>query len=75
MICPNCQVEGYTNYCVDCGEHVFQTWKITYCSCEGNIRWYTKEVPADWQEWQVRETVQIGGCGDDPAEILQVELV
>jgi hypothetical protein len=48
-------------------------WFVWYISCEGNKRWYTIEVPADWQEWQVEESIPIGGCGDDVAELLSVE--
>ena len=48
------------------------TWTIWYISCEGNRHWYTKECPSDWEEWQVRESIVIGGCGDDIAEIISV---
>lgn len=48
-------------------------WRIWYISCEGNRRWYTKEVPDSWEEWQVRESISIGGCGDDIATIISVE--
>lgn len=49
------------------------TWEVRYISCEGNERWYNKEVPNNWEEWQVRESIQIGGCGDDIAEIISLE--
>ena len=49
-----------------------QTWIIWYVSCEDNERWYTKDCPADWEEWQVRDSIPIGGCGDDIAEIISV---
>lgn len=54
-------------------EEEMATWTIWYVSCEGNRRWYEKEVPASWEEWQVRESIQIGGCGDDIAELISVE--
>ncbi len=53
----------------------FATWRISYVSCEGNNRWYDKEVPDSWNHEQVRESIQIGGCGDDVAELLDVELI
>ena len=49
------------------------TWRIWYISCEGNERWYDKEVPDDWERWQVEESIVIGGCGDDIAEIISIE--
>ena len=49
------------------------TWCIWYVSCEGNRRWYTKEVPATWERWRVEESITIGGCGDDIAEIISIE--
>ena len=48
-------------------------WLIWYLSCEGNRRWYTQKCPDDWEEWQVRESIAIGGCGDDVSEIISVE--
>ena len=49
------------------------TWKIWYVSCEGNERWYTWEYPDDWEEWEVRQSIQIGSCGDDIAEIISLQ--
>lgn len=56
-------------------EEPLRTWRIWYVSCEGNRRWFEKQVPWSWEKWQVEETIQIGGCGDDIAEILSVEPV
>lgn len=52
---------------------ILSVWRVNYVSCEGNERWYDKEVPSDWEEWQVREDIQIGGCGDDIAKIISLE--
>ena len=49
------------------------TWRIWYVSCEENERWFDKEVPDDWERWQVEESIVIGGCGDDIAEIISIE--
>ncbi len=49
-------------------------WTIWYTSCEGNRRWFAKTVPASWSRQQVEDSITIGGCGDDVAEILSVEL-
>jgi hypothetical protein len=51
------------------------TWRIWYISCEDNRHWYTKECPANWEEWKVRESIPIGGCGDDIAEIISIEKI
>jgi hypothetical protein len=56
-------------------EEQLSEWRIWYISCEGNERWFTKETPIDWEEWQVRESITIGGCGDDVAEIISVEKI
>jgi hypothetical protein len=47
-------------------------WEIHYTSCEGNKRWTTARAPADWEEYQVRERIPMGGCGDDVAQINEV---
>ncbi len=33
-------------------------WFVWYMSCEGNRRWYPAEFPADWQQWQVEQSVE-----------------
>ena len=56
-------------------EELLVTWRIWYISCEGNRRWYTKDVPKNWEEWQVRESITVGGCCDDVAEIINIEQI
>lgn len=54
-------------------EEPTRTWIIWYISCESNRRWYEKECPASWGRLRVEESIRIGGCGDDIAEIISVE--
>ena len=56
-------------------EEPLVTWRIWYISCEGNRRWYTKCVPETWEVGQVLESIQIGGCGDDIAEVISLEKI
>jgi len=56
-------------------EEQLVTWRIWYISCEGNRRWYTKDVPETWEEWEVSKSIQIGGCGDDIAEVISLEKI
>lgn len=51
----------------------YSYWEIWYISCESNRRWTIARAPADWEEWQVRDRIPLGGCGDDVAEITSVE--
>ena len=48
-------------------------WIMWFISCEGNRRWTTIRTPIDWEEYQVRERIPMGGCGDDIAEIISIE--
>ena len=47
----------------------YSYWEINFTSCEGNKRWVIARTPIDWDEWDVRNRIRTGGCGDDPAEI------
>ena len=47
-------------------------WEINYISCEGNRRFVIARAPEDWNEYEVQDRIQMGGCGDDPAEITGV---
>ena len=48
-------------------------WYISFISCEGNERWTIARTPSDWVEYEVRDSIRMGGCGDDPATILSIE--
>jgi len=48
-------------------------WKVNSISCEGNDGWSIYRTPNDWEEYDVRNNIDTGGCGDDPAEIISVE--
>lgn len=50
----------------------YSYWEIWFTSCEGNKRWTVARAPYDWSDWEVRDRVRLGGCGDDPAEVLDV---
>ena len=50
----------------------YNYWEIEYKSCEGNSRWTIARTPIDWEEWEVRERIPMGGCGDDVAEVRDV---
>jgi hypothetical protein len=47
-------------------------WKIIYISCEGNERWKIAITPIYWSECDVKNSVPIGGCGDDVDEVVDV---
>ena len=47
-------------------------WEIQYRSCEGNNRWTIARTPIDWEEYDVKDRIPMGGCGDDVAEITGV---
>lgn len=47
-------------------------WVIEYKSCEGNERWVIARCPYDWQQYDVESAIQLGGCGDDPAYIIDI---
>ena len=51
----------------------YSYWIINFISCEGNTRWSRCIAPGDWEEWQVRDRIPRGGCGDDVAEITSIE--
>ncbi len=47
-------------------------WEIRYTSCEGNDRWTVARTPIDWNEYEVKSRIPMGGCGDDVASIKEV---
>ena len=47
-------------------------WEIQYKSCEGNDRWTVARTPIYWKEYDVRDRIPMGGCGDDVAEIKDI---
>ncbi len=50
----------------------YSYWEVNYISCESNRRWSVARAPIDWEEYDVRDRISIGGCGDDVAEILEI---
>lgn len=52
----------------------FSYWEVRYISCEGNDRWSIARTPIDWNSYDVRSSIQLGGCGDDVSEILEIEM-
>lgn len=50
----------------------YNFWEIQYVSCESNERWTIARTPIDWEEYDVRERIPIGGCGDDVAYVKDV---
>lgn len=54
-------------------ETEFNYWEINFISCEGNKVWTIAMTPMEWEEWEVRSKIEMGGCGDDPAEILSIQ--
>lgn len=53
-------------------ENYFAYWNIEYISCEGNYRWTIARTPIDWSEYDVRNRIPMGGCGDDVSEVREV---
>mgnify|MGYP003488574896 CR=1 FL=1 len=53
-------------------EDLYSYWEICFISCEGNNRWTIARAPFDWDEYQIRDSVSIGGCGDDVANITSI---
>ena len=51
----------------------YRYWHIEYTSCESNFRWTIARAPAEWDAYEVESAIQMGGCGDDPAEITSIE--
>ena len=54
---------------------IYTYWEIWYTSCESNRRWTVARAPIGWDEYQVRERIPMGGCGDDVAEVISVDQV
>ncbi len=56
----------------------FLFWRVLYRSCEGNERWYMVRTSTSWDADMVMEQAEEnrsqGGMGDEPAEILGVEV-
>jgi hypothetical protein len=50
----------------------YNYWEIQFISCEGNERWVVARTPIDWTDWEVRNRIPMGGCGDDVAEVRDV---
>lgn len=50
----------------------YNYWEINYISCESNERWVVARTPIDWEEYDVRDRIPMGGCGDDVADIREV---
>lgn len=50
----------------------YSYFEINYISCEGNSRWTIVRCPLEWDEYDLRRAIQMGGVGDDPAEITSI---
>ena len=50
----------------------FSYWVVEYISCESNERWTIARAPIDWDSYDVRDRIPMGGCGDDVAEVREV---
>ena len=53
-------------------EEEYSYWIVTAITCEGNERWSTWRAPADFNDYDIENHIQLGGCGDDPAEIVSI---
>lgn len=53
-------------------EELYSYWEICFISCEGNHRWAIAKAPIDWNNHQVSESISLGGCGDDVANITSI---
>jgi hypothetical protein len=53
-------------------EEEYSYWEINFISCEGNKRFAIARAPIDWEEYDVRSRVTMGGCGDDVAELKEI---
>ena len=47
-------------------------WEVDFISCEGNSRYTVVRTPSDWDKYDVNDSMPLGGCGDDIAEITGV---
>jgi hypothetical protein len=52
---------------------IYRYWEMTYISCESNTRYTHIRTPDTWDQYDVRSAVPMGGCGDDIAEIVDIE--
>lgn len=67
----------FNHYGFDCSidaveETKYKFWLIQYKSCEGNHIWTVARSPINWEEYEVRDRISMGGCGDDVAEIKDI---
>ena len=53
-------------------EQEFSYWVIEYMSCESNERWCIAKAPVDWDSYDVKNRIPMGGYGDDVAEVKEV---
>jgi hypothetical protein len=53
-------------------EQEYSYWEINYITCESNRGWTIARTPIDWDEYDLRSRIQLGGCGDDPATIEEI---
>lgn len=50
----------------------YSYYEVRYISCESNERWYIAQCPSDWSSYDLENRIQLGGCGDDVAEIVEI---
>lgn len=53
-------------------EEEYSYWEVNFISCEGNERWCEYRAPADFNEYDMWTHIEIGGVGDDIAEITSI---
>ena len=53
-------------------EEEYSYWEVEFISCEGNERWTIYRAPSDFDDYDIENHIQLGGCGDDIAEITNI---
>ena len=50
----------------------YSYWEVQFINCESDKRWVIVRTPINWDEYDVRERIPMGGSGDDVAEITDI---
>jgi hypothetical protein len=53
-------------------EEEYSYWEVNFISCEGNERWCIYRAPEDFDDLDMENHIETGGCGDDIAEITSI---
>lgn len=51
----------------------YSYWDVYYISCEGNERHGVARTTTDFDAYEVQSRIQLGGVGDDVAEIISID--